>query len=85
MFHCMIMNLKISMRWMILEKHKWPNFTQEVEILSMSITEEEAEKCIKELFLRLSPKSDDLSGSSSKGRDNCNVILFQFFKSYYWN
>lgn len=36
--------------------------------------EEEAEKYIKELFLRLSPKPDDLSGSSSKGRDNFNAI-----------
>lgn len=68
------MNLKISVRWMVLEKHKWPKFTQEVNILSVSMKEDEVKKYTKELFPRLSPKPDCLSGSSKNRRDNDNVV-----------
>lgn len=59
-----LIHLKISMRWMTWEKHKCPKFTQGVEMLSMSKSEEEVKKHIKKLFPRMSPKPDNLWGSS---------------------
>lgn len=70
------MNLKILMRWMTLEKQKWPKFTQEVEILNMSMHEEEAKNNIsKDYFQECLQSSKIYQGVPSwKGRDNYNVI-----------
>lgn len=71
-----MMNLKILMRWMTLEKQKWPKFTQEVEILNMSMHEEEAKNNIsKDYFQECLQSPKIYQGVPSwKGRDNYNVI-----------
>lgn len=50
MFQCMVIDWKISIRWLTSEKHKRPKFAGAVEILSTSKNEEEANKYILKII-----------------------------------